>query len=390
MEEIRQTELKNKIYALADRTLKYFYSAMFTTYAVISYILICFYAFWLTDHHFISNNQQAFFLYPGAIIVLFIRMLIVSPKNFMGRFYELTRAKQSARLASKMYNALEGASSTRENFLSASAAVDIAPDNEEADTVSTVDNSKHVVVLVHGIRDHALWQLAIKDTLIERGFLVEPMNYGYFDLIRFLMPIKYFRITAIEEVLKQIRMVKNEHQDCKISIIAHSFGTYIVSNILTKAFDLRFSHVIFCGSVVQSQFPFEQVRERFKHKIMNEVGARDIWPAFAESVTRGYGSAGTFGFRRPHINDRWHSKANHGFFLTAEFCRKYWIPFLESSTVVAGDKNPPSPSLLVKSINIFKLKYIVSSLLLSACIYYGSPYIVTMYRAAMLSTGQHA
>jgi hypothetical protein len=63
---------------------------------------------------------------------------------------------------------------------------------------------------------------------------------------------------------------------------------------------------------------------------MNEVGTRDIWPAIAESITSGYGSAGTYGFLRPLVRDRWHNGAHHGYFLNPSFCKKFWVPFLKT------------------------------------------------------------
>jgi hypothetical protein len=217
----------------------------------------------------------------------------------------------------------------------------------------------HVVVLVHGIRDFALWQETVGRSLSEGGFRLEFTNYGRFDLFRFLVPLRYFRRKAIEEVLKQIRIARQTSGAKDISIIAHSFGTYVVSHILRENFDLKFRRVIFCGSVVRYGFPFEQFYERFDPPILNEVGTRDIWPAVAESVTWGYGSAGTYSFRRPLVKDRWHNGAGHGFFLTAEFCNKYWLPFIAEGRVVPASENPERPRLWIQLLSIFRLKYLL-------------------------------
>src|SRR5262249_42968062 len=132
--------------------------------------------------------------------------------------------------------------------------------------------NKHVVILVHGIRDFALWQETVGKSMSEGGFQVEFTNYGRFDLLRFLVPLQYFRRRAIEEVLKQIRIAKQTSGAEEISIIAHSFGTYVVSHILQENFDLKFRRIIFCGSVVRYGFPFEQFYQRFDSPILNEVG----------------------------------------------------------------------------------------------------------------------
>lgn len=121
----------------------------------------------------------------------------------------------------------------------------------------------HVIILVHGIRDYALWQERIRRVLSEH-FKVASTNYGQFDLIRFLMPIAYFRNKAIERVWDQIRDVKKQYPTANLSFIAHSFGTYIIANILSRQFDFVAFRVVFCGSVVKYSYPFEQAAERFE------------------------------------------------------------------------------------------------------------------------------
>src|SRR5262249_18876100 len=155
--------------------------------------------------------------------------------------------------------------------------------------------------------DHALWQNQIAHTLSDEGFIPQPTNYGRFDLLGFLIPISYFRNRAIETVWDQIRDVRKRFPDAQYSAIAHSFGPYVFAHILRKGFYMVFPSVIFCGSILRYRFPFEQISDRFMTPIVNDVGTRDIWPALAESVTWGYGSTGTYGFRRPRVEDRWHN-----------------------------------------------------------------------------------
>ena len=216
----------------------------------------------------------------------------------------------------------------------------------------------HVIILVHGIRDYALWQERIRRVLAEE-FIVESTNYGRFDLFRFLVPGNYFRNWAIESVWNQIRDVKKEYPNAKFSFIAHSFGTYIVAHILKRDFDFTAFRIVFCGSVVKRNYPFEQISERFASPIVNDVGTKDIWPAIAESLTWGYGSAGTFGFHRPRVHDRWHTGARHGYFLSPGFCREFWVPFFKDGTIVDGTADPEEPSIWLQTISVIRLKYIL-------------------------------
>jgi hypothetical protein len=112
------------------------------------------------------------------------------------------------------------------------------------------------------------------------------------NLAEFLLPLGFFRQKAIATVWTQIQRAQLLHPGTRVSVIAHSFGTYVIAQLLKTQFTIKFHKVIFCASVVRYNFPFEQFSDRFGDQILNEVGAADPWPAVAESVTTGYGSAG--------------------------------------------------------------------------------------------------
>jgi hypothetical protein len=223
--------------------------------------------------------------------------------------------------------------------------------------------NKHVVVLMHGIRDFAEWQSVIRHALESAGFTVEPTNYMRLDVVRFLVPVGFFRNQVIQKIWGQIEDIRVIHPGAPISFIAHSFGTYILAEILRRQFSFRAHRVILCGSVVRFDFPFEQIKDRFISPIVNEVGTRDVWPAMAESCTSGYGSAGTYGFRRPRVRDRWHNGKTHSAFLTSEFCQRFWVPFLQSGKIVEGDIPPERPVWWIRLLSVFRIKYLVLLLL---------------------------
>lgn len=232
----------------------------------------------------------------------------------------------------------------------------------DSSRIKHASSQEHVVVVIHGIRDFALWQTNVRKALEGGGLKIELTNFMRLDLLRFLIPIPYFRRVAIEKIWKQIEDIRLIYPNAHVSLIAHSFGTYILAEILRRKFTFRAHRVIFCGSVVRYDFPFEQIKERFESPILNEVGTRDVWPAIAESVTWGYGSAGTYGFRRPRVRDRWHNGKNHSAFLNAEFCRKFWIPFLKDGTVVDGSVRPEPPRWWLRLLYILRIKYVAFAL----------------------------
>ncbi|MBV8095653.1 MAG: hypothetical protein JO110_20965 [Acetobacteraceae bacterium] len=124
--------------------------------------------------------------------------------------------------------------------------------------------------------------------------------------------------------------------------------------------DLKFRKIIFCGSVVQYKFPFEEYNHRFEGDLINEIGARDIWPVLAEVLTTGYGSAGTYGFRRPGVRDRWHNGTTHSAFLKRDFCLKYWVPYLRDGQIVEDDEEVEPPPWWLGIVATLQPRYLIA------------------------------
>jgi hypothetical protein len=72
---------------------------------------------------------------------------------------------------------------------------------------------KHLVLLVHGIRDIGRWRAEIANTLEKAGFDVELTNYGRMNLLEFLLPMPFFRRRAVETVWTQMQHAVMLHPD---------------------------------------------------------------------------------------------------------------------------------------------------------------------------------
>ena len=206
-----------------------------------------------------------------------------------------------------------------------------------------------IVLLVHGIRTEAHWGPMVRSKLEVPGqIVVIPILYGYFDVFRFWFPF-WTRSRPIERVFDQIRVALQRYPrlypDAKLSIVAHSFGTYIIGEILKREFDIRIHRMILCGSLLPRDFPWEQYQERFDdgpvdesgkpeiRPVVNECGRADIWPVLAQAASWGYGASGTHGFGSAFIRDRYHA-AGHGQYFEPEFAERYWAPFLRQGRYV--------------------------------------------------------
>lgn len=217
---------------------------------------------------------------------------------------------------------------------------------------------KHVLVLVHGIRTRAPWQITLQNAAQSANFRVVLTNYEYYDAIRLLLPVPYFRNAAVNRVWRLVRDTRVRYPKAQLSFLAHSFGSYIVAEILKREFDFKAHRIVFCGSIVKYDFPFDEVAGKFTSPLINEVGSRDPFPALAESVTWGYGSSGTFGFRNPRVTDRWH-ELSHSDFMTPEFFAAFWRPFFEHGVERPADAVPTPPPLWIRFISVFKLRWLL-------------------------------
>jgi len=220
---------------------------------------------------------------------------------------------------------------------------------------------KHFIFLLHGIRDSASWQGNVRNQLLQYtqeekikdpnlDVQITPMGYGIFDALRFLLPISLIRNQPVAEVYEKLKAIRDQYPDATISVICHSFGTYIVGKIILMQFEVDFHKIILVGSVLSRKYPWYALSEDRVTAVLNEVGTRDIWPLMAKAFSWGYGIAGWLGFQQPvRVIDRyWH--ANHSKLLASpDHAYKHWGPYLISNASIAslpnygGDGNEDRP-----------------------------------------------
>lgn len=206
---------------------------------------------------------------------------------------------------------------------------------------------KHKIILVHGIRTQAEWQQRIAKALeVDPELEVMPTSYGFFDVFRFLLPLLWLRKGPINRIKQYIRIVLGDPTTQRLSIIAHSFGSYIISKILEEEPDIRLHGLILCGSVIPDEFQWGHYQHRIGLKVINDCGDHDIWPILARSCTWGYGSSGRLGFGHPQVTDRFHNAAHSDLF-SQEFAQEYWLPYLSNGKIVEGEVERPPTSWLI-------------------------------------------
>lgn len=234
-------------------------------------------------------------------------------------------------------------------------------------------STEHVVLLVHGIRTHGHWEEMVVKILKEPDSIrVYPIRYGYLDAVKFWCPF-FTREKSIERVHREIRQALLKHKNAHLSIIAHSFGTYAIGRILQEYSDIEVYRLIFCGSVLSTNFRWDKLLNQIQSGVINECGSRDIWPVLAHATSWGYGSAGRFGFGTVAVKDRFHDY-KHGDYFTLSFVEKFWKPFIKDGQIIESkwdiDSNRKGTPWLMSMLDKSPLRYIIL-LVLFVLIYEG-------------------
>lgn len=214
----------------------------------------------------------------------------------------------------------------------------------------TDDPDAITVVLIHGIRTDAVWQELLRDEFKNvPSFNIVPLKYGFFNALGLFGP---FRNGPIKRIRNELHILRLREPKSKIVLIAHSYGTYIVSKLLSKAPSIRFHRIILCGSIVKCRFPWEvQVPELSRDAILNDVGHKDVYPLLATCGTFGYGSSGRLGFGSGSVHDRFFDYGHSDFF-TPEHIQKYWKPFILNGEIVASEFKRPTNSYWVSILSV--------------------------------------
>src|ERR1700746_2486262 len=199
------------------------------------------------------------------------------------------------------------------------------------------------VMCIHGIRTHAKWQKDAGEIFSVNLIPSCPYDFGKYGLHRFLfsffndrMVERFYRYYD-EKVHEGDLKLNPENPAKRPSVIAHSFGTYIVGYCMLKRKDVRFDKVILCGSILPVDFDWITLFKRGQvNFVRNEYGTNDVW---ARNVKKFVSKTGSSGFEPFHYDGlRLEQECFPGYAHSDYFERGHiennWLPFLRRSPFV--------------------------------------------------------
>jgi serine/threonine-protein kinase len=193
-----------------------------------------------------------------------------------------------------------------------------------------------IVVTLHGIRTHAKWQRTFTEVAARAGLQcrLDRWNFGYFSILKFMAPwsraakVDWFRNTYHDEFGEQAMSALSSDRP---SIVAHSFGTYVLGNALLRYPYLRFNKVLLCGSILPRDFPWDVLIDRGQvQAVRNEYGARDVWTRLAQWFVPGTGPSGLVGFSNTHERlEQERFDYSHSEYFERGHMEARWVPFVK-------------------------------------------------------------
>lgn len=207
-----------------------------------------------------------------------------------------------------------------------------------------------ILITVHGIRTYGAWQTELANEVkkYSRTFNFVEVKYEYLDLLYFYFPKS--REARAKEIGTRLAALIRLHQDKRISIVAHSFG----SVILSRAFEMlpaecRVSTVIICGSPLSESGSIDRIVEMTDLTI-NECGTRDTVLLFSKLFVPGLGYAGRTGFYRENTQNFVNRffKGGHSLYFNKDrsgesFSSKFWTSLLagQNPTLAIDERSEP-------------------------------------------------
>lgn len=133
-----------------------------------------------------------------------------------------------------------------------------------------------VVVTIHGIRTHGEWQKKITPYLARHGLVPYHIDFGWFSVLRFLIP--WTRARQLKSIRDELRELVDKVRVRRISIIAHSFGTWLAMESLRRDNGaLQFDRVVLTGSILPCDFDWQSVisKKKWVIAVRNERATSD-------------------------------------------------------------------------------------------------------------------
>lgn len=189
--------------------------------------------------------------------------------------------------------------------------------------------TKKAVITLHGIRTRGEWQKRLVPILAKNDMVPYPLDYGHFTALDLLSGRA--REKKLYWLREQIDIIRQDSGDPNPSVVAHSFGTYLIGKLIRDNPSQYFDRVILAGSILPENFPWQKLLASGQVQwVLNEFGGLDVWPKVASRLIKDAGKAGSVGFtdKSPFLVQRCYQGFGHSSFFSWGHFETQWLPTL--------------------------------------------------------------
>ncbi len=148
---------------------------------------------------------------------------------------------------------------------------------------------KKVVVTVHGVMTRGKWQKDLTPYLARYNLIPYHLDYGFFGVWFFLLP--FTREPKVGWLQRQLDTIIEKERCERVSVIAHSFGTYLTTEVLSREpTQKRFDRIVLTGSIVLEGYDWaNHFANRRVFAVRNEIATKDWVVGLAAWTSRWLG-----------------------------------------------------------------------------------------------------
>ncbi|MCD8423653.1 hypothetical protein [Tenacibaculum finnmarkense] len=202
---------------------------------------------------------------------------------------------------------------------------------------------KGILVSIHGLLSKAEWNQEIAPIASSQDWIFAPYTYDTNKPDLLFKPGK--RSKVVDDFRDWIYDLQGRYEG-EISIIAHSFGTYIIGSYIEGFINqdyppVTFNSIILTGSILNKNFEWEQHRGYSVGSVYNTIAPNDEFVKYMPEtklkkfigMSNDFGKAGIEGFdsKTPMLTQNSFEILNHTNSIKRDIIESKWMPFLNAN-----------------------------------------------------------
>lgn len=194
-----------------------------------------------------------------------------------------------------------------------------------------------ILVTIHGLMSNGSWNSEIAPIASSQGWTFAPFTYGFTSPDILLNGSK--RKEVVDSFRDWIYGIKEKYEG-EISVIAHSFGTYILGAYM-DGFEIPpvdFNSIILTGSILNRDYDWDSARAIKVCRILNEIAPNDEWVTWMPNKNwlgkdKLFGTSGVDGFTQESeiLTESNNKIFAHNNVIRKDVITQKWMPFLSAN-----------------------------------------------------------